>query len=506
VNILSSKTYFNNSSNNFNDLLLQNAISDITLTRSWEGTPSSFSINYHRDQNLQTGETNELIPAASFVHSQTFPFRGKNTSLQELKWYEVISYDYNAQLQDKHTKTLTAPGASTFKINARAGLRQVLNISAPIKFSEFNISPSFSYDETWYNKYITMRYNQSDSTVHIDEHAAFKTMRTFSTGVSLNTRIIGIFNTDVFGVKGFRHTIQPSIIYTFQPDFSKQFWNYYTSYVDKNGNQVKYSYFDQEVFGPPPSGESQSIGLTLDNVFEIKTRGKKDTVDNKFQILNLVAGISYNFAADSMRLSDLGLNFRTEIAKILSIGGNAGFNFYKYVDSIGRINRFLWNTDRKIANLTSFNISLSTSFQSGEEKPISSKDSLKKTKEQYDFEGIYGEKSEDFSIPWAVTFAYNFSENLPSPKVILRNSNISGSFNFSPTPNWKFSFSAGYDIVNKQVTAPYITAYRDLHCWEMSLNWIPVGVYRGYRFELKIKAPQLQDVKVQKQTNYRGAF
>jgi lipopolysaccharide assembly outer membrane protein LptD (OstA) len=507
VNILSSKSYFNNSSNNLNDLLLQNAISDITLQRTWEGTPSSMSINYHRDQNLHTGEINERIPSVSFVHSQTYPFRSKNTSQLDLKWFELISYDYNAQLLDNHTKTLNPPGASSlFIVNARAGLRQALNISAPIKFSEFSLSPQISYTETWYNKYITKNYNQQDSTVHINEFSGFKTMRYFSTGVSLNTRIIGIFNTDFLSIKGFRHTIQPAISYSYQPDFSKPFWNYYTTYTDKSGNPQKYSFFEQDVFGAPPSGESQSINLSLNNIFEMKTRGKKDTVDNKFQLLNLSAGVSYNFAADSLRLSELGLTYRTDVAKILSIGGGASFNFYKYVDSVGRINKFLWTTDRRLANLTAFNISLSTSFQSSQEPANSKADSLKRAKEQYNFEGVYGDKAEDFSIPWAVTFGYNYSENKPSPNVIIKNANLSGSFNFSLTPNWKFTFSTGYDMVSKQLTAPYITVYRDLHCWEMSLNWIPVGVYRGYRFELKIKAPQLQDVKLTKQTNYRGVY
>ena len=506
VNILSSKSYYNNSSNDLNNLLLQNAISDITLSRSWEGTPNSISINYHRDQNLVTGEVNENIPSVSFVHSQSYPFRGTNTSMLELKWYENIAYDYNAQLLDNHTKTLTAPGTSTFLINARAGLRQNINFSAPIKFSAFSLSPVFNYYEIWYDKYINKTYNPVDTTLHVNEYSGFKTMRYFSTGVSLNTRLIGIFNTDFMGVKGFRHTIQPSISYTYTPDFSKPFWNYYKYYTDKNGNQIKYSIFEQDVFGSPPSGESQSIGLSVNNIFEMKTRGKKDTVDNKFQVLNLSASVSYNFAADSVRLSELGLSYRTQVGNILNIGGGASFNFYKYFDGVGRINKFLWNTDRRLADLTSVNISLSTSIQSSQEQPPSKADSLKKAKEQYNFEGVYGEQAQDFTIPWAITFGYNYTESKPSPTTIIINSNINAGFNFSLTPNWKFTMSTGYDIFNKQFTAPYITVYRDLHCWEMSLDWIPIGLYRGYRFEIKIKAPQLNDVKITKETNYRGVY
>ena len=62
------------------------------------------------------------------------------------------------------------------------------------------------------------------------------------------------------------------------------------------------------------------------------------------------------------------------------------------------------------------------------------------------------------------------------------------------------------DIFLQQFSTPYVTIYRDLHCWEMSFNWVPTGLYRGFKFELRIKAPQLQDIKVTKQTNYRGVF
>jgi hypothetical protein len=53
VNMLSSKRYYNNSTNNLNDLLLQHALSNVTLNNSWEGTPNSISLNYFRDQNCR---------------------------------------------------------------------------------------------------------------------------------------------------------------------------------------------------------------------------------------------------------------------------------------------------------------------------------------------------------------------------------------------------------------------------------------------------------------------
>jgi hypothetical protein len=505
VNFLSSKRYYDNSTNNLNDLLLQHAISNVTLNKSWDGTPNSLSVNYYRDQNLQTGEINERLPSLFFSRSQSFPFRGKKTSLLDLKWYESIAYDYNSQLLNSRAKTLQTDvyGSQSFYINNRAGIRHALNILAPIKISEFSIAPFVNYYETWYNKSVEKYYDPVSKTVVTNDVTGFKSFRYFQTGIAANTRIIGIFNTDVLGVKGFRHTVTPSVTYSVRPDFSTPFWNYYGTYLDSTGKEIKYSFYEREIFGSAPTGEVQSLSFGLGNVFEMKVK-ENDTTDNKFQILNLNAGVSYNFAADSLRLSELGLSYRTQIASLLNIGGGATFNFYKYVDGVGRINKFLWNTDKKFANLTSFNINLSTTLQGSQYK---GKDTVStEESEEDEYIGIYSDKPVDFNIPWSVTFNYNYSIYRSNPSVITKSSNVYASLNFQLTKKWKFTFSTGYDIFNKQFTAPYVTIYRDLHCWEMSFNWIPTGSYRGFRFELKIRAPQLQDIKVTKQTNYRGVY
>ncbi len=512
VNFLSSKNYYNTSTNNLDDLLRQNALSNVTLSKFWEGTPNSLSINYSRDQNLSTGEIKQTIPSVLFSRSQTFPFRGKNTSLLDLKWYESVSYSYNSQFLYRDEKVLVNQSVNdgNFNRNTRGGLRQTVTTSAPIKLSEFNFSPYFNYNEIWYNKSVEKVFNPADSTVITNNVNAFKTFRYFNTGVSLTTRLIGLFNTRIFGIRGFRHTVTPTITYNYQPDFSKPQWNAYKTYINQYGQEVKYSIYEREVFGGAPFGEQQALNFSVGNVFEMKVKDT-DSTDTKFQLLNLTAGINYNFAADSVRFSELGISYRTQIGNILSIGGGASFNLYKYVDGVGRINRFLWNEDKKLAQLTNFNISLSTTLAGGE--IVDETDSTKEEEDlsqgstqESEYVGMYGDRPVDFSIPWSVSLGYNYNISKPNPSVITKYSNLSGNLSFNLTRNWKFTFSAGYDIFLQQFSTPYITIYRDLHCWEMSFNWVPTGIYRGFKFELRIKAPQLQDVKITKQTNYRGVF
>jgi lipopolysaccharide assembly outer membrane protein LptD (OstA) len=513
MNFLSSKNYYNTATNNLDDLLRQNAVSNLTLSKFWEGTPNSLSLNYSRDQNLTTGEISQVVPNFTFVRSQTYPFRGRNTSQFDLKWYEVLSYAYNARLQYIDQKLLRNPLLlnGNYSRNARGGIIQGLNVNAPIKVSEFNFSPFFNYNEVWYNKSVEKTFNPADSSVITSDVKGFKAFRYFNTGAVLNTRLIGILNTRIFGIRGFRHTITPAITYSYQPDFSQPQWNSYGTFTGLNGQEVKYSFFEREVFGGAPSGESQTLNLAVGNVFEMKVK-ENDTTENKFQILNLGAGLGYNFAADSLKLSELGLNYRTEIGSLLNIGGSASFNFYKYVKGVGRVNQFLLSDEGRLAQLTNFNIALSTTFQGGQLVP-ETKDTTEEIVEldegstyESEYVGIYGDRPIDFSIPWSVTFNYNYGINRSDPFNLSKFSTVSGNLSFNLTRNWKFTFATGYDIFQREFTTPYITIYRDLHCWEMNFNWVPTGIYRGFRFEIRIKASQLQDIKVTKQTNYRGVF
>ena len=48
--------------------------------------------------------------------------------------------------------------------------------------------------------------------------------------------------------------------------------------------------------------------------------------------------------------------------------------------------------------------------------------------------------------------------------------------------------------------------YRDLHCWELSMNWTPNGIGQGINFKLNVKSPTLRDLKIEKKGGiYSGA-
>ena len=109
----------------------------------------------------------------------------------------------------------------------------------------------------------------------------------------------------------------------------------------------------------------------------------------------------------------------------------------------------------------------------------------------------------NLTIPWNLSLNYNFNLSKPTPEKGKINSNIGVNLGFNLAKNWKFGVRGNYDFQREEFSAPQFTAYRDLGCWEMNFSWNPLGNYTGFRFEVRMKAPELRDVKV---TRTRGLY
>lgn len=497
-----------------NEYLNQDVTSNATLSKGWEGTNNSMSVNISRRQDLVTGTLTNTLPNIAFNHSQSYPFRfGKNKggSDENRAWYEMIGMNYGANYlrYDNRSRSADSIPFTYFK---RDGINHTLSLNASPKAGYITVSPYFNYYEKWYDQTQEIGGYDSNGFAIARDRNGFAAVRSFATGLTFSTKLYGMLQPPIPGVAGFRHTLQPSLTYTYHPDFSEKQWGYFIPYTDSFGRAQKFNRFQKEIFGGVTPGEEQSLGISIGNNFEMKT-APKDTADKgtKLQLLNVGLTTNYNFVEDSLRLAPLSVSYRTDIGQYLSISGSSAYNFYEYDQTARtRVNRFLANSGT-IAQMTSVSVTLSTSL-SGEKKKAQTQqdveDSTRVAENQRNmrasgYKGIYDTPEPDFSIPWSLSLNFSFAQYQENPRVKTRSVNINGNLDFNLTENWKFTASTGYDLVSKQLAAPAINISRDLHCWLMNFSWNPLGPYAGYRFEIKVKAPQLQDIKVTKQNNER---
>lgn len=508
--------------NDYSQRLQQQIYSNATFTKSWEGTNNLMSINIQRVQDLTNGSLTTTLPSINFSNSQIYPFRTAKKSRglsspgseSQYSWLEMIGISYNGQAMHNESKTRSAV-TDTFTSTNRSGVNHQLGFSLAPKAGYFTVQPSFSYQERWYDKSRTfVRVDTGKKSIVYDDVKGFNALRTFSTGVSVSTKLYGMLRSPIPGLAGFRHTVTPALSYSYVPDFSKSLWGYWGRYRDSMNVEQKYDRFANGIFGGAPSGEQQAISLSVGNLFETKTAPKDTAVkEQKYQLLNLNASLGYNFAGEAHRLSDLNLSYRTSIGEYLSFSGNNTYSFYLYQKNIGRVNRFLLNNNRGLMQLTNFYVSLSTSLRGEkkraetiEQKSDSARVEEKRRSLQSGFRTVYDDDIPDFSIPWNLAATFTFSQSQDNPDQKFRSANLGLNGGFNLTENWRFTASASYDVVTRQFAAPSINIYRDLHCWEMNFSWQPLGTMAGYRLEIRVKAPQLQDIKLTKQSHTSGYY
>lgn len=112
-------------------------------------------------------------------------------------------------------------------------------------------------------------------------------------------------------------------------------------------------------------------------------------------------------------------------------------------------------------------------------------------------------------MPWNLnvnyTFQYTSNHNyvayeLEKDQNIVQTLGFSG--NIQLTANWKISVRSGYDFQNNKISYTSLDIYRDLHCWEMRFNWIPMGTWKSWNFGINIKSSMFKDLKVEKKKSH----
>ena len=260
----------------------------------------------------------------------------------------------------------------------------------------------------------------------------------------------------------------------------------------------------------------------------MKMRSKTDSTENASRKIRLIDGYgfstSYNFFADSLKLSLIQLYFRTNLFEKISITANATLDPYQK-DNRGRaIDKFVWEGGGfNVGHITNGSISMSTSFQSKQKDPkIEEKrkkdlqrqsgnpDGLADQQRLMDYMRQNPSEFVDFNIPWQISLSLSvsFFERLKPDysgyeKDFNSNLNFNGSFNL--TPKWNFNLNGYYDFNTNKMQTFQMGISRDMHCWQFSANVTPIGLYRFFNITLNPKASVLQDLKINR-TRYFTNF
>lgn len=528
---LQSKNY-NKNTTTTSDYFSSTTTSSVSYSATL-GSLFNLSIAANESYNAKTGLMNIKLPSLSLSSNTIYPFRRKIPT-GAYRWYENISLSYSLNAQNNLNETDTNILKKTVFNQMQYGVEHSVPLKSTIKVLKyFNLTNSVDYNERWHWSTINKNIDETGKLV-IDTIRGFKANRDFGLSSSLSTRIYGMFNFKYGPIRALRHVINPSISFSYHPDFGSDRMGYWKQYVDTTGYVHRYSIFEQSLYGGPSDGRSGRLQFSVGNSLEMKVKkmGKKEDLDSgekkdeltKVMLIeNLNLSAFYDFAKDSLNMSDLSVTGRTTLFKNLVLNYNGSFTPY-VVDTLGNkhntflwdaaalpgqpeklMNRFLQRTNSTWSAQISYSLNPNT-FKKGKEKSHGHAVSPLQTPFNDNPIGLMGSYV-DFSVPWNLSLNYTLSyvSTYVAKQYGFENNvvqNISLSGNFSLTDKWKFNFSTGYDFANKGFSYTQVNIHRDLHCWEMSLNWIPFGYYKSWSFQINIKADSLKDVKYKKNQPY----
>lgn len=538
-----TSTFYQNSpaQTNYNLLALtqNNLHSSISYGHTFAGTPFNFTANLSHSQDLTAKTVTLELPTFSLNMTTLSPFATKD-QVGPQKWYERITIGYSLQGTNKVT---SVPEnllftSQTLSKRFQNGFNQSipLSLSLPI-LNYFQFNSSVNYNEVDYFQTIRKHFARGsvsgmDSLV-TDTVPGFRRAGYYSLSTGLSTKVYATRYFKSGALRAIRAVMTPSVSFQYRPDYSNPNTGYYQTIVSNAtipypSTYQTYSIFEQGVYGGPGGGKSAGLAFSLDNTVEAKIRASKNDTSQTERKISILQGLSfstfYNFVADSMKLSPISFSGRTAFFHdklAISFGGTLNPYVNQVRDSVTNgqliryahpINRYTFQ-DGKLPTLTNFNLSTGFNFNStalhqpagtsGQQQvPNNTLNGM--TKEQAARLAMLNSDPNayiDFNIPWNISMSYSFSYNNTGVSTFISNTlNFSGDV--SVTPGWKIQYTSGYDIKAARFSATSLSLYRDLHCWDMSFQWIPFGYYKFYNVTLKVKASILQDLKISKRKDY----
>lgn len=554
VNFATSSYDRNNTNSLYNgDINNNTTSSSVNITKRFPNSPFTISGTMNVNQVKRDSSISLTLPSLTVTMTKIFPFKRKKPIGKE-RWYEKIAMSYTGTFSNSITTKENQLLKSNLVKDWKNGAQHKIPVSATFQlFNYINITPQFDYTERWYTSKITQEYDpQQQRMVARDTTYNFYRVYDFSGSISASTTLYGFFKPLPFlgnKVEMIRHRFEPSVSFSAAPDFASSRFGFYEHYVyqDANGNDQEYIYspFSHNMYGVPGQGKQGNVSFQLNNNLEMKVRSDKDSTGfKKISLIDkLSLGMSYNLAADSFQWSDLSASIRLKLSKSYTLNLSGMFDTYTYDENGQRLDIPRWKAGKGIGRLRSTSTSFSYTFNNdtfkklfgkkdegtsgtgasatgqegtdpgvgptdgeatGEEAAGSRLLGKKKDTGEYDSDGyLVG------NIPWSLSFSYSlslgygtFNREKHEYDYRLTNS-LSFNGNIQPTKNWTFNFNATYDFDAKKISYMTCNISRNMHCWQMTASFVPVGPYKSYSFSVSVSSSLLKDLKYDKRSNYR---
>ena len=491
----------------------QTANATLGYRRLFDWNQATLNAGLSQDYNLTDTLIDRSIPDLTYhVGGPLFPKSEEEDGpiqLQDEAWYRKLNWGYDDHF---NVNMVSKPNKTSFRgdTNTYVGYSDRLGLSGKYSLLQyFNLTPSATFGQLWSLQARGDSANPVQTSWDPPASNFGEYFHTFSTGLSMDTRIYGIAQATGkpwFGsLIGIRHTIIPTVGYTYAPE------------IDSNPRFIP----NPKVGGTAYQAKQQTINLGLGNEVDLKlapdaavnrilgntestgssgaagtSQSPAATKVDPYKVLSANSGASYNFAKDSMEWSDINSTFSLYLTRNVAFTLSTSHAVYDQFAIPGQT-----------AILTS---PILNSYSFGWRKGIQVGGDFNSGVRMKDTRGFPSSRFDH--TPWSTDLNYSFDfsstrvatdDGTPLERAFgtsgtfqrSRTHQAYGSVRLNPTAGWQMSYETDYNFSEGRFSKHSFTFHRVLHCWEMDFHWTPVGISEGWNFNIRIT--ELPDVKLE---------
>nr|AGS54047.1 organic solvent tolerance protein [uncultured bacterium contig00048] len=428
----------------------------------------NITIKLRQEYNLLTGLIRRQNPDIQFRAYGPLFDPDESGSRIDPPFWEKINYSYSNNLNNNMVRSDNARGVYNLGFTDNLSL----NLTETF-FNVLNLTPSLNFTGNWtareYTSPDTLGANRSDRFAFDPSKGEYgHYYLKGNASLQAATKLYGIWRPEWGRFVGVRHTLSPTIGYTYAPELD-------TNYAFYPHPSLGQSAFQQK---------QQTVNFRLGNDFDIKyltaaadtisEEADMDDYSKNLRVLMSSHSTSYNAAADSFHWSDISSNFGIQVFENYIFAINTTHKFYHLFEEDRRKVRF--------PQLTAWSYGFSRRFAVDGEFNA----------------GLPSKKGRYESKPWnaAVDYSFNFTSNRVGRNTFRDSYTHYAIFSaaINPTRKWNLQYSSQYSFEEGQFTSHSLQFHRELHCWKMEFTWRPAGAVPGWNFVIYVL--DLPDVRL----------
>lgn len=490
LNVQNTEQYFESNLN-----------SDIRIGRKFGAKPYSADLKLNMRQNAISNKIDLTAPVVNFQStSRIFPFKKIN---------KVIGMTYAGEFQARSSfkdSYLKNRAFDSIASEFRSGANQRFNVQATFSLLKgaVRFSPSANYSQS-YNFQSIVKSVDATNKVIIDTLNSGGLEQVFNSSAAVTSTLYSYYKFIGKRKTTLRHVMTPTVSFNYSPAIQLGV----ASYLDTSGTLINYSRFERSIYSTGVGQSNGRIAIGINNSFELKQKNNKDTLTGfkKTRIIdNLYVSTDYDLFKDSFNWSDVAFRMVINPVETFNITINGVHSMYAWDTITGvSIDNYAFEAKQGIGRLKSGSISTSWTFtarKNREKLKNSSSSALNTWNPNYQQWINSPTQLILFDIPWKISVEHIFALATNSNQATFSSRNylptntlrLSGDLSF--TENWKVASNLLLDVESGKITNFNINMFRNIHCWNVSFNWTPIGTNKNFIISLRGTAAALQNVNL----------